>query len=90
MTCIITGCALVEEDSSCWCWGDLHVVGESYVFVAVPERGDPWNFGSEMPGDRAVSISGLTETDCHRNVFVFPKNQATLSDAAKEYVEGVR
>lgn len=34
MTCIITGCALVDPVQDRAVWGDLHIIGGCYVFNA--------------------------------------------------------
>lgn len=40
MTCIITGCALVDPANDRSVWGDLHQIGSTYVFNACLEHGE--------------------------------------------------
>ena len=88
--CIITGCDLVTE--SFWQHGDLFQLGDVYVFNACgePEFVEYRSAHSRLASVRYLEIAGSLHRNYfeRRNVYVVAKSQATLSPAAREYVEG--
>jgi hypothetical protein len=83
---LITGCGLtVSEDFRIW--GDLWIVGECYVFNACgPEEGLPEPFAESQ---RQLIIHAPTVEDAffeRRNVFVVARGNATLNQAARDYL----
>lgn len=84
--CIITGCDLISEDFS-WVHGDLHKVGDTWVFNAVTAKdGVVWNYSrrlSQCPS--LVMIPGHSYFE-RRGVFVIDKTSAELDKAARAYL----
>lgn len=90
-TCIITGCALVDGDRSLW--GDLHAVGESYVFNGVVDaRGHAgWEYNTHIAHTtKALEIIPAASATHYaferRGVVVIPKGAARLNHAATQYL----
>lgn len=75
MTCLITGCALVDEANDRCVWGDLHQVGgETFVFNAVlNEKGEAaWQYGDPIPDvTRQILLTPRAECFERRGVLVF-------------------
>jgi hypothetical protein len=106
MRCIITGCALVDDDKSCWAWGDLFVddLAQVYIFNACVDtekwtalthsrRGETaWHFGIPVPpGSKALSFTSIFhEVFDKRGVVVIPKGVASLNLPAQEYLRDSR
>jgi len=87
--CLITGCALVDEDERRTVWGDLHTYGQTYVFNAVLQgRGETaWQYDA-MPHDgmRQLIITPGSLYFERRGVIVVPLDSARLNPAAFTYV----
>lgn len=84
--CVITGC-----DLTCSVWGtvyhgDLHEIGDTYIFNAVLFQGEALALNREVE-DRHISLD-LDGGDYfeRRGVFIFHKSVCELSTAAKEYI----
>lgn len=85
--CLITGCALVLERAEQWTWGDLHRVGDTWVFSAVLNVHGETHWKSGIPeADRRALISRGPFFE-RRAVIVIAGEAAYLNDAAKEYLE---
>ena len=82
---LITGCGLtINEDFRVW--GDLFEVGDCYVFNACgPGEGLAKPLRPEMK-QLSVADSMYENYFERRNVFVIPKAEATLNQAALDYV----
>ena len=82
---VITGCGLALEFGSHY-WGDLWEEGDCWIFNACGSEE-----GLDEPLEDSRRILYVSE-DCHdyfqrRNVFVIPKFDAELNQAAKEYLK---
>jgi hypothetical protein len=90
-TCIITGCALVDGNRALW--GDLHSIGESWVFNGVLDsRGNAaWEHDGFLGREvKALEIlpaaSAVHYAFERRGVVVVPKAAARLNQPALAYV----
>lgn len=91
MTCIITGCALVDDRQGRCVWGDLHEIGESYVFNAVLDHGETaWQHGAPVHDHmKQLVIADKCPADAwfeRRGVFVLAKQWGELNRPAREYL----
>lgn len=90
MTCIITGCGLIEGPR--YLWGDLHKIGDCFVFNGVAHDGKArWSPADELPPtfmsitvDLALPVKEYIE---RRGVAVFPEEYGILNDVAKAYLK---
>ena len=91
MNCIITGIALVAVDGLHAVAGDLFDCGTHYVFNGNWERGKGDNYSpkpawlpvDQLPYNRRMAPTTYWE---RRGVFVIPKGEANLNQAAQEYL----
>lgn len=98
MTCIITGCALVTTWDGAWAWGDLHELAGCYVFNAavIPSRTEPvWHHYADAKDNVGQKQLRILSGDAsiyfeRRGVFVIPKMNAELNEAAAASVEAGR
>lgn len=82
MTCLITGCSLSAD--GLFYHGDLHRIGESYVFNAVIDRaGD--TVPNTSPTDPRVIVA--QEWFVRRGLFVIPKGAAELNAEATSFLD---
>lgn len=91
MTCIITGCALVDERESRCVWGDLHKIGDCFVFNAVLDHHEcAWQYGAPLHDHlKQLVVGGDTPANAwfeRRGIIVVPENFATLNRPAREYL----
>jgi hypothetical protein len=86
--CLITGCALVDGDRQVW--GDLHSVGDCYVFNAVLFGGEPnWQYNEPTPASmKSLELLGRGAIFERRGVLIFPKAAAVLNPAAEAFLKG--
>jgi hypothetical protein len=86
--CLITGCALVDGNRQVW--GDLHAVGDCYVFNAVLFGGETaWQYNEPTPSTmKQVEVLGSSAIFERRGVLIFPQAAATLNPAAEAYLKG--
>jgi hypothetical protein len=91
MTCLITGCYLHRPEVGA-AWGDLHKVGDCFVFNAVlDEKGETRLMTqSQLParGDKGLYVREGADVFERRGVIIVPCNQAHLNLAAERYVRG--
>lgn len=88
--CLITGCALKGPHGTSW--GDLHMVGDCFVFTAF--RGDDgetnWNMMTFQKFDNKGKIITLRD-GCdyfeRHGVIVFEALHAIFNPAAREYLK---
>lgn len=94
MTCIIAGCALVDDGANRTVWGDLWRIGDAWVFNAVPgPKGEAaWQYGAPVPNtmrqlviDQNARVSNYFE---RRGVIVLAEKEAKLNPAAEAYLKG--
>jgi hypothetical protein len=94
MPCIITGCWLVDPQQERRVWGDLHTLGDSYIFVAVGEvgKGPGWiHSGDIAPNEVGLELI-LSENLPNSAYFererliLVSKAWAKLNEVAREYV----
>lgn len=79
--CLITGCALYHADTGLFYWGDLHEIGDTYIFNGVVNASSE----SEPPvGIRLITVHGHCFE--RRDLWVIHLSQATLNDKAKEHI----
>lgn len=94
MSCIITGCALVDEAHSRWRWGDLHQVGSAFVHYCIQARNEyegwneqvedlPKHFGFKY---KALTIWPHASPFMRGGVVVVAALDASLNPAATEYL----
>lgn len=94
MTCLITGCAFHDPETDRALWGDLHHVGDCWVFNGATVGGKPqWQYGEDArvpdvtktltlnPGTR---LGDFVEKGA---VLVIQKSAATLNKAAIDYIK---
>lgn len=81
--CLITGCYLVDGSNQSHVYGDLHSIGESYVFNACNQM----NYGVLDPNARALIINPMADFFHRRDVYVVPMASAQLNPAAKEFLK---
>lgn len=94
MKTLITGCDLVDPQENRWVHGDLHEIGDTYVFNAVLDNRGQSNWSYE-DWDSVITSRALILHPAvnfrffeRRGVLVIAKSDATLTDAAKEYIRG--
>lgn len=102
MTCLITGCDLVDLVNDKWVHGDLHKIGHNYVFNAClhtanhPGQGEvqgeaAWQHGT-MPDPSSkqivldIKIMPSGRIFERRGVITFPAVFGELNDVAKAYL----
>lgn len=87
--CLITGCELVAINTGAKAHGDLHQVGNAYVFNAVlDEHGETkWTRGGTPTRSNWVALH-TGDVFERRGVLVFALGDAALSEAARNYIEG--
>ncbi len=102
MTCLITGCDLVDVAGGRWVHGDLHAVGGAFVFNACLHRKDclaekqvagetAWEYGGGTEeGSKLLVLLPHAQTFERRGVIVVAKNQASFNKAAEDYLLGAR
>lgn len=94
MTCLIIGCALVDDVQQRAVWGDLHRIEDVYVFNAVlnPDREAAWQEGDDaycpnvmkqLVLARSCPASAYFEL---RGVVIVHTSQANLNQAAQDYI----
>ena len=94
MTCLITGCAAFNGHQ--YVGGDLHQVGDCYVFNCILERGEHgvrYHSGEAAWASREdwahypkiVDFSAAIYWE-RRGTLVAPARECTLNDAAREYL----
>ena len=88
MTCVITGCAFHDADQDRSLWGDLHEIGDCWVFNGVVAGNQAqWQYGDDarVP-DVTPTISANVPLPSmmfeKRGVIVLPKGCAVLNKAA--------
>lgn len=98
MQCIITGCALVDEQNKRWAWGDLFTatdVGPEHdpqilIHNAVPaDRNIYWHY-KPIPDDSrcTVYIIAVEEYFDKRGVVVIKASDVQFNKAARELILG--
>lgn len=86
--CLITGCALVDDRGQRWTWGDLHRVGDTWVFNSVLRDSETaWRCDvlDDKSRRRILIVKGPFFE--RRGVIVIAGEAAYLNDVAKEYLE---
>lgn len=87
MKCLVTGCGLIDQDHNRHVWGDLHEVGNTFVFVAcVGEEGLPaWQYDSvpSYHSSPCVRIEGGADVFSRAHVLAFEKDDARLNHFAQ-------
>lgn len=83
--CLITGCALFNPASGAVTWGDLHALGDTYIFNGVPELSSTFVIDHNH---KMISVYG--EFFERRNVWVFPKTAGILNHLAETYINDNR
>lgn len=91
--CIITGCGLYVSNENKYAHGDLHQVGDCYVFNACLSDGETfwWTPSNETPMSKIVVATDSNFYFERRGVIVFSVNSAILSGPARRHIaEGAR
>lgn len=91
MTCLITGCTFLDPRYPRAVHGDLHLVGQTFVFNACLAGGEAaWNYEPRvMEGSIHLTFEpGADGCDYfeRRGVIVFPTESGALSPAAEAYI----
>lgn len=94
MSCLITGCALVDPAHNRWRWGDLHQVGSAFVHYCIQARNeyDAWQEGTEsLPVHfgfkyKALYIHEHGMPFMRGGVVVVAALDASLNSTATEYL----
>lgn len=94
MTCLITGCNLVDLRCGRWAHGDLHKIGHNYVFNAClhGETGETaWKRNEPIPADSKqveLYITSLRDNQFfeRRGVITFPAIWGRLNEVALAYL----
>lgn len=94
MTCIITGCAAVNEVEGVWCWGDLFQIGGAYILHATTKKIDSkdailWHNIEDLGERRALLLDDRAQWWERRGVIVvssFGTRGAQLNQAARAYL----
>jgi len=90
MICLITGCLLVKDRGDLAVWGDLHQLGDCYVFNAVLNAHGEADWNPDHVLHSHLKYLELAELPFpsfeRRGVITFPKYAATLSAAALTYI----
>lgn len=91
--CLITGCELFVKAEGKMLHGDLHWIGETWVFQGISDgKGTLWywpdNPGAELPANwRSSNVLIVTGEYLERgSVIVIPMMAAHLNDAGLAYV----
>lgn len=86
MSCLVTGCALLDPANNRMVWGDLHAVGRVCVFDAVLENGEAaWQSPiAIMNTTPSCTLNGSVEVFERRGMLLFFMLDSELNDAAKE------
>lgn len=82
---LITECALVNADYDKVVWGDLHRLGDTYIFSAVLSgREANWQHPIPPMLDSTPTVTLTTQEGLfeRRGVIIFPKEAAELNTAA--------
>lgn len=96
MTCIITGCALSFEGRSNYAWGELHLIGNCFVFNANTEKtpnGETakWYDGFaattvRLNNRRRITIKPVEDWFERRGVYTVLARQSMLSPEAQQWI----
>lgn len=89
MTCIITGCRARAGNATVG--GDLHLVGECFVFNAIVERGGSetaWTHDESMFSHypKEIDFSASPSMYEKRGVLIAPMRECSLNEAARAYI----
>lgn len=85
MACLITGCALINGHAAAW--GDLHDLGDVFIFNAVLKDLEPyWQSAEPFVAGKYLDITHADYFE-RRGVFVIPKHTAQLNQVAIDYIE---
>lgn len=86
--CIIKGCCMVAAHG--YCHGDLHQLGDVYIFNAALENGETnWQHG-HIYADKVVYVGDPDRSFERRGVIIVHKNDCTMNDAALAHLEDSR
>jgi len=95
MTCIITGCALVDPIHDRAVWGDLFRIGDCFIFHAAGHSGQAqWQYSHDaaVPNVmKSLTINSLIPLPGYferERVIVIHHDWATLNKAALDYLKG--
>lgn len=87
--CLITGCALVKDEGRAWAWGDLHRLGDCFIFNAVLEDGQAkWHNTPFEEGRKAMVMRPEAPYFERRGVIVIPCAECDANVPAAVYAAG--
>lgn len=92
-TCIITGCDLVDLTQCRWVHGDLHTVGDTWVFNACLDKTGEAAWTDEPPPDlKTTPILHIWSNDVdpffeRRGVIILNPEGCRLNNYAQEYIK---
>lgn len=87
--CIKTGCALIVSgiDPEAYYWGDLHAVGDTFIFNAVVQDYSPIvRPTADLESCHVATIDAFAWYFERRGVFVFPRKDTKLSDGLNRFL----
>ena len=92
MTCLITGCALNDLTLTRTVWGDLHQIGDCYIFNACLTAGNAaWRDGELAHNSTWVIECKFDYSDDRsferRGVIIIPKSKCRLNARAADFLE---
>jgi hypothetical protein len=86
--CLITGCDLVCINTASTAHGDLHQVGEAFIFNAVRDaHGETHWRHEEAPRSTRLIYVHTDHAFERRGVIVFHTTAAQLSDEARRHIQ---
>ena len=80
--CVITGCALLHSDNT-WTPGDLHKLGDAYIFVGSISDGQLVRISGSHRYERTLQLRDWFD---RRGVYVFSEEDVVFNVAALEYM----
>jgi len=90
MTCIITGCKVYDPLHYRYAHGDLHRIGETYVFHACINTNQQTNWHDGLPeeSEKILIYQDFSGDSVDvRGVLVIPPNIAQLNQVAIDYIK---
>lgn len=86
--CLITGCTLLDDSQERWVHGDLHQVGDTYVFNTCMTEGESaWQYRG-APADTGRILRTWGDYFERRGVIVVDAEDAALNKVAMDYLVG--
>lgn len=85
--CVITGCEIVARNTEATAHGDLHMLGDVFIFNAVRGQDGETRWFQALPASGRVIYVDTNYVFERRGVIVIPLRHATLSKQASDFIE---